>query len=102
MTGISGGGFALDVVNADSQRELIRIFAEYKVVPKKNPMAGTKFEKSRYILERRGEKKPGGNKHAVGPKTRKSLIEALEIESDEDCKRIRERIKTHPRWGRKV
>ena len=31
----SGGGFTMEVVNADDRDELIRVFTKYKVVPKK-------------------------------------------------------------------
>lgn len=98
----SGGGFAIDAVNADGRDDLIRIFAEYKIVPKKNPMLGSGMAKSEYIIERRGDQKPGGNNHAVGVETRKSLISDLGINSDKDCKRVREEIKNHPQWGRKT
>jgi hypothetical protein len=96
----SGGGFAIDVVNADSREELIQVFAEYRVVPEKNPMAGSSVSKSDYILKRRGGK-VGGNKHAVGTETRKSLIQKLGINSDAECERVREEIKNHPHWGNK-
>lgn len=92
----------MEVVNADSRDDLVRVFAKYKVVPKKNPMAGSGISKSDYILERRGDKKPGGNKHAVGTQTRKSLIRKLGIDSDAECDRVREEIKNHPQWGSKV
>lgn len=92
----------MDIGNVTGRDGLVRIFAEYKIVPKKIPMASTGYSKSDYILERRGDKKPGGNKHAVGPKTRKTLIKQLGIDSDEDCERVREEIKDHPRWGRKA
>lgn len=97
----SGGGFAMDVQNVSNQRELIRVFAEYRVVPKKNPMGATGMAKSQYILERRG-KNIGGNKHVAGPETRKQLIRDLGITNDRDCERIREEIKNHPRWGKKA
>lgn len=99
MTSFSGGGFAIDVVNADDRDDLIRIFAAYKVVPKRNPMAGSGVAKSEYVLERRGDHKPGGKNHAVGAKTRTSLIQKLGVESDTDCERVREEIKNHPKWG---
>ena len=93
--------FALDVVNANGRDDLIKIFAEYKIVPKKNPTSGA-VANSDYILERSGNEKPGGNRHAVGTETRKTLIRKLGITSYQDCRRVREDIKNHPRWGSKV
>jgi len=63
--GFPDGGFAIEVVHAGSRDELIRVFAEYRVVPKKNPMASSEVSKSDYILERRGDK-VGGNEHTAG------------------------------------
>lgn len=94
----SGGGFANEVVNANNREELVKVFAKYRVVPKKNPMAGSDVAKSDYVLERRGDRKPGGRRHAVGPQTRISLIEELGIESDTKCKKIRDKIRSHPKW----
>lgn len=93
------GFFAGEVTKADGREELIRVFARYRVVPKKNPMAGSGVEKSDYILERLGDKKPGGNKHAVGTQTRKQLIKKLGIETDKDCEQARDEIRSHPEWG---
>jgi hypothetical protein len=95
-------GFAFDVNGANGRDDLIEVFARYKVVPKKNPMSGSGMAKSDYILERRGEEKPGGNSHAVGTETMKKLIKRLGIDSDSSCERVREEIKNHPRWGASV
>lgn len=95
----SGGGFAMAVVNADSRDALVRVLAAYKVVPKRNPMAGSGVAKSDYILERRGQK-VGSAKHAVGTQTRKALIEKLGIDSDATCEQVRAEIKAHPHWGK--
>lgn len=88
----------MDIVNTETRVQLIRVLAAYRIVPKKNPMAGTEESKSDYILERRGGK-VGSNTHAVGTQTRKSIIKKLGIDSDTQCERIREKIKNHPQWG---
>lgn len=94
-------GFAMDIINASDRDELIRIFAQYKIVPKKNSVSQSGGAKSDYIFERRGEK-VGGTDHAMGTKTRKSLVKKLGIDSDSSCERVREEIKSHSQWGRKA
>ena len=98
----SGGGFTMEVVNADDRDELIRVFTKYKVVAKKNPMTGSGIPKSDHMLEPRADEKPRGNKHAVGTQTRESLIRKLGIDSDAECDRVREEIENHPQWGNEV
>jgi len=47
----SGGGFTMEVVNADDRDELIRVFTKYKVVAKKNPMTGSGIPKSQKRIQ---------------------------------------------------
>lgn len=91
-------GFARAVMNAETRDDLIEAFASYRIVPKRNPMQGSGVAKSEFILERRGQRKPGGKKHAIGEKTRQSAIEELKIDSEEECKQVREEIKNDPKW----
>lgn len=92
-------GFALDIVNANNREELVRVLAEYRVVPKKNPMADSEHGKTDYTFERRG-KKVGSKSHAFGTQSQKSIINKLGIDSDVKCEKVREEIKSHPRWGK--
>jgi hypothetical protein len=94
--------FVLDVTDAKDRDDLIQVFAEYKIVPKRNPHANSDIAKSQYIFERRGNPKPGSKKHPFGTKTRKKKISEIGITSDEECERVREEIKNHPNWGDKA
>ena len=78
----------LEFILSDEEN-LIGWMAENRVFPKRNPWRATEFGKSDYTLSKKTDELPVP-----------IVIDMLGIKNDEDCDRIRERIKNHPAWGR--
>lgn len=89
---------AKEALNASDRQKMVRCLAEYKIVPVKNQWRTTDLGKTIANFERRGPK-VGGNNHAFGEKTRRSVLTLLDIDEDDDVATVREEIKSHPKWG---
>ncbi|KXA93436.1 hypothetical protein AKJ64_00585 [candidate division MSBL1 archaeon SCGC-AAA259E17] len=81
-----------------SREDWIAFLASKKTIPTKNPWKDSGLEKSNYILKRVGQEKLGSKRHIFGKGVRKQVIKELGIKSDEECEKVREKIKNHPKW----
>lgn len=84
--------------------EIIAYLARHRIVPDKTPDGhidayGLVKEGQSFIRARAGAPGDKPPPEEVPPPPAIRVIEKLGVSSDEECERVRERIKNHPEWG---
>lgn len=85
--------YPFDYNDSMDRGELIELLAGVRIVPELNPV-GKSARNRDYILKSRS------NRTKPGDRTQDKVIRRLGIESDADVKRVRDKIKNHPNWGK--